>query len=368
MKRIIKILAIEILIVGLVFSYFLFKNNPANYGITPSFIGEKDNYKKAIVEDKNKDKLYIYLEEALLNGEAEVNLINKYFFKNPDHIFKILEEITYNNPKVMYYKGAKYSYGKLELFYLKPKKDILKHQEIVENIKDEFIDKYINSNMSDYEKVLTIHDFIINRGEYDKRLLHNENIPPESYSPYGILSLGVGVCESYAKSMKYLLDGVEVNSLIVVGESKGENHAWNLVELDGEYYHIDSTWNDPISDNGQDVLRYNFFNLNDQELSLTHKWNREKYPEAIGERYNYYIYNNLIVFGKNQFKKQIEDALLAGKTKYTVKILNFNIEDMEINKIIEDFGQMHYKNTALTSYYYSIDKEKGIVSIVFFYN
>ncbi|HZK33516.1 MAG TPA: transglutaminase domain-containing protein [Tissierellaceae bacterium] len=366
MKKIIKILAIEIFIVALIFSYFLFKNNSLNYKVAPNSLGEINNNEIINIEDKNK--LYIYLEEALLNGETEVNLINRYLFKNPNEIFKILEEISYNNPKVMYYKGAKYTYGKLELFYLNPKEYIIKHQKAVEKIKEEFLENHINNNMSDYEKVLKIHDFIINNGEYDKRVLDKDKVPPESYSSYGILSLGVGVCESYAKSMKYLLDGSGINSLIVIGKSMGENHAWNLVELDGEYYHIDSTWNDPISDNGEDVLRYNFFNINDEELSITHEWNREKYPEAKGKKYNYFIYNDLIVIGKNQLEKQIKDVLLIGKTMYTAKILNFNNEDIEINEIIEELGHKYYKEIRLSGYYYSIDREKGIISIKFFYN
>lgn len=365
MKRIIKILAIEVFIITLVFSYFMLKNDIVNF---PPVNNSFDSVEREhTIDTEEKDKFYIYLEEALLNGEKEVNLINKSLFKNPNEIFKVLETINYDNPEVMYYKGAKYSFGKLELFYLKPKMDIIKHQREIQIIKEDFLQNHIDNYMSDYEKVLKVHDYIIDKGEYDVRLLENKEVPPESYSSYGILSLGVGVCESYAKSMKYLLDGVGINSLIVVGESMGENHAWNLVELDGEYYHIDSTWDDPISEDGEDILRYNFFNLNDEELSITHQWDKEKYPEAKGVKYNYFAYNNLIVIGEKQLEKQIEDALLLGKVIYTAKILNFN-DEIQINEIVERLGYKHYEKTRLNAYYYSVDKEKGIISIRFFYN
>lgn len=365
MKKIIKILVIEVFIITLIFSYFLFKNNSVNYTVVNNSL-DKTSIKKTR-NTKDQDKLHKYLEEALLNGRKEVNLLSKFLFKNPNDIFKTLEEISYNNPKVMYYTGAKYTFGNLELFYSKTKEDILEHQKIVEEIKEEFLNTQINSYMSDYEKVIKIHDFIINKGEYDKRLFDNEEIPPESYSSYGILALGVGVCESYAKSMKYLLDGAGIKSLVVVGESMGENHAWNLVELDGEYYHIDSTWNDPISENDEDFLRYNFFNLNDEELARTHDWDRQAYPQAKGEMYNYFRYNDLIVSGKKQLEKQIEDSLLMGKETYTAKILNLN-EDIKVNEIIEELGYKHYKKIRLSTYYYSIDKENRIISIRFFYN
>lgn len=365
MKKIMKILAIEVIIITLVFSCFLFNNNSINHKKINSSL--ENTNRNVITNIQNKDNLYIYLEEALLSGRKEVNLIGKFLFKNPKEIFKVLEEISYNNPKVMYYTGAKYTFGNLKLFYSKSREDIIKHQREIESIKEEFLENNINNYMSDYEKLLIVHDFIINKGSYDKGLFDNEDVLPESYSTYGILSLGVGVCESYAKSMKYLLDGSGIKSLVVVGESKGENHAWNLVELDGEYYHIDSTWNDPVSDNGQDVLRYNFFNLNDEEISITHQWDTDEYPEAKGEKYNYYIYNDLVVNGIKQLENQIENALLKGKSSYTAKILNLN-KNIKINRIIEELGYKHYKKIGLSAYNYSLDKEKGIISVEFFYN
>ena len=371
MKKIIKILLIEIFIIILVFSYFVLKNNNANFSTVHKSLDNLENLDtiqvKEVVNIRHKDALYKDLEQALLYGKGEVSLLNSSLFKNPNEIFKILEDISYNNPKVMYYKGAKYSFGKLELSYFKPGEEILEHQREIEKVKQSFLQNHINTSMSDYEKALEIHDFIIERGEYDKRLLTDGQVPPESYSSYGVLSLGVGVCESYAKAMKYLLDACGLNSLIVVGESKGESHAWNLVELDGEYYHVDSTWNDPISDDGEDILRHNFFNLNDQELSITHEWDKGKYPEARGEKYNYYVYNDLIVNGKKQLEDQIENALLSRRTIYIAKVLNFT-QDIKINEIVEKLGHKYYKEIGLNAYYYSIDEIKGIISIKFFYN
>lgn len=365
MKKIIKIFLIEIFILTLVFSYFILKNNIVDLStINNSQRVTKENEKVIVID---KDKFYKDIERALLEGKKEISLINKFLFKNPNEIFNTLEAISNNNPKVMYYKGAKYSFGKLELLYSKPKEDILEHQREVKNIRDNFLEDQINEDMTEYEKVLKIHDFIITNGKYDERLLLNGEVPAESYSTYGILSLGVGVCESYAKSMKYLLDGAGIESLIVVGKSRGENHAWNLVKLDDEYYHIDSTWNDPISHDGEDILRYNFFNLNDEEISMTHEWDRDSYPEAKGEKYNYFRYNNLVVLGENQLEKQLQNALLEREKTYVAKVSNFS-EDIEINEIIEKIVYRYYGGIGLDSYSCSIDEEQGIISIRFFYN
>lgn len=370
MRKIIKIIVVQVLLIAIVFSYFMFKNNiieiPDKYEKL-GILNIEDEKQSIDIKNKDKNDFYISLEKAMLEGKEEVSLINKSLFKDPNEIFKTLETISYNNPEAMYYKGAEYSFGKIKLFYSKGKEDIIEHQKEIAEIRKRFIENNINDSMSDYDKVVKVHEHIIKNGEYDKRLLETGEVPAESYSSYGILALGVGVCESYAKAVKYLLDGAGIESLVVVGQSRGENHAWNLVKLDEEYYHIDSTWNDPIVEDGKGVIKYNYFNLNDEQMSVTHEWDRKNYPEANGEKYNYYVYNDLLVNDKNQLEKEIEYALLKGKKTYTAKILNFN-QDINISEIIEKLAQKYYQLTGFNAYTYSIDEEKGIISVEFFYN
>lgn len=64
------------------------------------------------------------------------------------------------------------------------------------------------------------------------------------HSAYGILLNGYGVCESYAKAMSRLLDAIGIPNTYVVGVAGG-GHAWNYVQMpDGNWYMVDSTWND----------------------------------------------------------------------------------------------------------------------------
>ncbi len=66
--------------------------------------------------------------------------------------------------------------------------------------------------------------------------------------------------------MKYFLDYLDIESMIVVGSANGENHAWNIVNIDGDYYHIDATWDDPVTDDGTDTIIYDYFNLKDKDI------------------------------------------------------------------------------------------------------
>ena len=98
------------------------------------------------------------------------------------------------------------------------------------------------------------------------------------YDIYGALVKKESVCEGYAKSFKYLMDSVEIPCVIVAGEgtnSEGstENHAWNYVELDGKWYAIDCTWDDPIIIGGgklSNSAKYKYFLKGESEFNQSH--------------------------------------------------------------------------------------------------
>lgn len=115
---------------------------------------------------------------------------------------------------------------------------------------------------SDYEKIKYLHDWMINNLNYDTTY-HRANI----YNIYGALKNGTTVCEGYARSFKYILDDLGIESVLVSGDATNSNgetesHAWNYVKLEGKWYAIDLTWDDPIIINGgtlTDEARYRYF-------------------------------------------------------------------------------------------------------------
>ena len=96
---------------------------------------------------------------------------------------------------------------------------------------------------------------------------------------------GEGVCESYADAYAMLLDEVGIPNMLV---TFGCEHIWNLVELDGEWYHVDCTWNDPVGGEEQHV----YFGLSDELIAKDHQWdNADSLPAANGTRYRYGVDN-----------------------------------------------------------------------------
>lgn len=99
----------------------------------------------------------------------------------------------------------------------------------------------ITDDMSDMEKAIVLHDYLDVNCQYNTAM---DN--PHRYSAYGALVDQLAVCNGYALAYKYLLNQVGIECLMV--SSKELNHAWNMVKLNGEYYQVDTTWDDPIND------------------------------------------------------------------------------------------------------------------------
>lgn len=136
---------------------------------------------------------------------------------------------------------------------------------------------------SEYDRIKLAHDYIVNNTVYDIDAYNADNIPDEDYSPYGIIVNKKGVCQGYAETFKLFMDELGIECLIISGDANGLSgwggHAWNIVKIKDKYYHIDVTFDDPVT-YGEDILRYDFFLLSDSKMAENHKWERKDYPEC----------------------------------------------------------------------------------------
>ena len=152
-----------------------------------------------------------------------------------------------------------------------------------------------NLKGSDLQKVKELHDYLVDNLDYDSNF-SSDNI----YNIYGALINKKTVCEGYAKAFKYLLDEVNIPNVIVCGvaqNTKGdiENHAWNYVYINGAWYAIDVTWDDPIIVGGgsaSEESRYKYYLRGSEYLFRDHEENGNivkdvyfEYPELNLEDY-----------------------------------------------------------------------------------
>lgn len=134
----------------------------------------------------------------------------------------------------------------------------------------------------EYEKALWLHDYLTNHACYDYKYT--------SYTEVGVLMFGTGVCDSYSRAYNILLDRVGIGHARV----ESETHAWNAVQMEGDWYHIDPTWDDPGSATVPVSGRENheYFGLPTDIISrISHHVPTNSFPLCTAYECNYSIRN-----------------------------------------------------------------------------
>ncbi len=159
-------------------------------------------------------------------------------------------------------------------------------KEIVEiNEKVDTIIKDVVKEEKDNKKIIElIHDYVINNTKYDKDRADNNIIKYASNTAYGVLFEGYGICSGYADTMSIFLNKYNIPNYKIASE----NHVWNVVKLDDNWYHLDLTWDDPLTDNGDDVILHDYFLITTDKLKTLdrtqHTYNDSIYREVQTEK------------------------------------------------------------------------------------
>lgn len=159
------------------------------------------------------------------------------------------------------------------------------------------VNSLISSSMTAEEKVRVLHDYLVRHVRYDvEGLADMNNMPASDFTPEGALILRVAVCEGYAEAFQILCQKAGIPCEIVTGSatSDGVNyiaHAWNMVQIDGAWYQVDVTFDDPIIDgtsayeDGSNLSR-GYYLVTDAIIYLDHIADNARYV-CTSERYIY---------------------------------------------------------------------------------
>ncbi len=144
---------------------------------------------------------------------------------------------------------------------------------------DELLPQLVSKTSSLENNIKSVHDYIINNSKYDSNRSDNGVVVYKSDTAYGPLFEGYALCGGYTDLMELFLERMNVKSFKV----SSLNHVWNAVYLNGNWKHLDLTWDDPVASDGNDYLEYNYFLIDtDQLLDLEqtqHEFNLDHYKE-----------------------------------------------------------------------------------------
>ncbi len=222
--------------------------------------------------------------------------------------------------------------------------------ENLNKIVDDIIKDNITSEMSDIEKEMILHDYIVNNTDYDLENYNSNSIPKVSHTHLGVFLNHKAVCDGYARAMYILLNKAGIETNIIVGESVGlsgwENHAWNIVKIDNKYYHLDVTWDDPVVEDDFKILSHRYFNLSDAQFLSDHKWEISLYPNCNTDKLNFTT--------KSKYKDLIEDGWIYSNVNGELYKISIN-GDERIKLSEEDATYITLNNDWL--YYVSYDTD-----------
>lgn len=290
-----------------------------NITVNKYFYNQLDEYSKVIYRafESNKENMKSGTYKIqfgtsfgkILSGSNGQDVLGKYyqsaieaynydnpdtFYLNPSKMYLNIETITKGSSvtyNVYMDSGDKSNYL-IDEFNSKEQVDTA-----IKNI--EQISNNIISNKTGniYQDIKMVHDYLVDNIQYDETI-SKQNI----YNIYGALINNKCVCEGYAKSFKYLLDGFGIPTTLVIGkatnsEGGSENHAWNYVQINDKWYAVDVTWDDPIISGGGRIdnsRKYKYFLKGSNEFNQNHfsigqftqNGKTFNYPELSSNNYN----------------------------------------------------------------------------------
>lgn len=202
---------------------------------------------------------------------------------------------------------------------------------------EDILDLIIAEGMKDVDKIKAVHDYIVLNTEYAYDEYLNQTLKDEHFSEEGVLWEGKAVCQGYAYTFQLCMELLGIDSIIVEGEDliSKVNHAWNMVAIDGEWYHVDTTWDDPVPDR-KDMIDYKYFLVTDEVLMKDHKWETKRYPSCTSDKYQYYVFQDYMVDSIDQYEEKFMEQYRAGERTITVLYPEEGRPDMSFMLNYED--------------------------------
>jgi hypothetical protein len=183
-----------------------------------------------------------------------------------DEVYQMMKEgddIGYGALKSRHIQCIKKILGTQVTLTCEYNEDIVQMQ-YVQNHLPRIVAPIMRKYQSSHARVLQFHDWVVHNFRYDKSLTY--------HSAYAGIVHGRTVCNGYSMMFAYLCREADIPCQIAVGKVHRRGlHAWNMVQLDGAWYHVDTTWDSPVSDLNDAYVPYGFYMLTDSEMAMTRK-------------------------------------------------------------------------------------------------
>lgn len=349
---------------------------------------------KSKFDNKSKEALkagmsfedYVVSEILDFNTGIDIAAYTAKYNWEAEEVIEKIDAIIYSYPEIFALDNSDYEcewseYNKdvfaIKTSYVMNEKEYKTAKKKLNAVVKE-IKSLITDSMTDAQKVLTVHDYIIANSEYG-------NGSDMKYTAYGCLVDKEAICQGYAQAFSYVMKELGIECHIVRSEEM--KHSWNYVKIGSKYYHVDLVYDDPsmmIDGKEKDYtgqVLHKYLLVSDKKISETHKnWKfYTKLKKATSTKYdNYYwasVRSQIIPVGNYFYylsynpeaprendlnvTNLIRRSIKTNKTKTVHKILcNWMIGDTN-SFYLQTYARLSYFNGRL---YYNTDKAVYSVS------
>lgn len=266
-----------------------------------------------------------------------------------------IKALTDDNPEIFWLSSTfgflvhdEYKYTAVQLYSRFSPTELKTRTEDFKASVNDFYAK-LKKGMSEYQRELYIHDYIVDTCEYDESVLLTGDVitkRSDVFESYGAMVDKLAVCEGYSRAFQMLCHGVGIKCINLIGESEDVLHMWSAVELDGDFYYVDTTWDD-IDD---EAFKYDYFNINEKQLKKDHDFSplscemsdeeingtetqlaqtsNFTIPKCNEKAYNYYIRESVHL--KDYYDNEIVEGLIACAMKKE-KYFHFYIDPKSLD-------------------------------------
>lgn len=290
-------------------------------------------------------KLYDACFEAIKNYEPSVAENGA----SADEVHKVIHCILYDHPELFWVPKTYALDGEeIAFHYAVTKDEIAELQTKIDEIVAEYL-KDITPEMSAYDVALRMHVKLMTNADYDHLGLEHEKAeggPDKDKLDYmrticGAFINGKAVCEGYARALQYLLQKCGIECAEATGDVLGGGgHAWNIVKIDGDYYYIDSTWDDSftsVKEVGRNYFGFNYFCVTTEEIMRSRDIDSDlvDMPVCKATKANYYYHNELVIdeYDLGKLKKMAARVAKNDGSMFTFKCKDKDVFSAAFNAL-----------------------------------
>lgn len=234
----------------------------------------------------DENAAYTAIYNGLYSSQAQISV--QTYNLNADQASALCFKIIYENPELFYVKSyMEYSYNSKGIIlsicpqYTISGSALVSAKQVYQSEIAKIMGS-VSSFLSNLEKVLYVNDYFATHFRYDTTYTYVD--------AYSLLTKKTGVCQAYTSAFIAVMN--ELNIPVSYASSQDMDHIWNLVYIDNSWYHIDVTWNDPVSDMPGRSCHNNFL-LSDAAIKTTGHYNWTSEYVCSSTKYDSYFWKDI---------------------------------------------------------------------------